>query len=57
MYNLSTLPTSAICDVQKEHEQAAFKWQKEFKTLNLTVIWVNEHPIFLCAMTNNNAGK
>ena len=32
MYNLSTLPTSAICDVQKEHEQAAFKWQKEFKT-------------------------
>jgi len=33
MYNLSTLPTSAICDVQKEHEQAAFKWQKkEFKS-------------------------
>jgi len=25
--------SNAICDVQKEHEQAAFKWQKkEFKS-------------------------
>jgi len=42
---------------KKSMNRQPLNGKKEFKTLNLTVIWVNEHPIFLCAMTNNNAGK